>query len=210
MKLKQLEAALGGLEQFQAPKVQLEQYPTGPHIAARILYTMESSFGDVEGRTVMDMGCGCGTLGIAASLLSAGHVIGVDCDADALAIAAGNCSEMEVEMDFLHADIRNVPLKGDSLCVDTVVMNPPFGTRRKGADMEFLWAACQIARVAVYSLHKSSTREHVKRTAMKLKTVKSAEVVYELRYDIPLLYSFHRRAEVDIAADLWRFQISQS
>lgn len=29
--------------------------------------------------------------------------------------------------------------------VDTVVMNPPFGTRRKGADMEFLSAALQVA-----------------------------------------------------------------
>ena len=33
--------------------------------------------------------------------------------------------------------------------------NPPFGTRRKGADTEFLQAACQIARRAVYSLHKA-------------------------------------------------------
>jgi predicted RNA methylase len=28
--------------------------------------------------------------------------------------------------------------------VDTVIMNPPFGTRRKGADMEFLAAALKV------------------------------------------------------------------
>lgn len=28
--------------------------------------------------------------------------------------------------------------------VDTVVMNPPFGTRKKGADMEFLSAAMKV------------------------------------------------------------------
>lgn len=43
--------------------------------------------------------------------------------------------------------------------VDTVVMNPPFGTRKKGADMEFLSAAMKVASQAVYSLHKTSTRE---------------------------------------------------
>ncbi|KAL9399433.1 hypothetical protein Peur_008394 [Populus x canadensis] len=43
--------------------------------------------------------------------------------------------------------------------VDTVAMNPPFGIRRKGADVDFLSAALKIAREAVYSLHKTSTRE---------------------------------------------------
>lgn len=28
--------------------------------------------------------------------------------------------------------------------VDTVVMNPPFGTRRKGADMDFLLVALKV------------------------------------------------------------------
>lgn len=73
--------------------------------------------------------------------------------------------------------------------VDTVVMNPPFGTRKKGADIDFLFVAlkvklvtvrmfqsiffssfylkgmffisymCQVASQAVYSLHKTSTRD---------------------------------------------------
>ncbi|CAM6094998.1 unnamed protein product [Calypogeia fissa] len=43
--------------------------------------------------------------------------------------------------------------------VDIVVMNPPFGTCRKGADMEFLSAALKIAEKTVYSLHKTTTRE---------------------------------------------------
>ena len=31
--------------------------------------------------------------------------------------------------------------------VDTVVMNPPFGTRKKGADMDFLAAALKVKMV---------------------------------------------------------------
>jgi hypothetical protein len=50
------------------------------------------------------------------------------------------------------------PFRDDSF--DTVVMNPPFGTRRGGgADVAFLQAAVLAASGAVYSLHKSSTRD---------------------------------------------------
>jgi hypothetical protein len=42
---------------------------------------------------------------------------------------------------------------------DTVIMNPPFGTWRSGADVMFLRAACMLCQGVIYSLHKSSTRQ---------------------------------------------------
>lgn len=42
---------------------------------------------------------------------------------------------------------------------DTVILNPPFGTKIKGADMQFLKIATELTSNAVYSLHKTSTRE---------------------------------------------------
>ncbi|KAG0582728.1 hypothetical protein KC19_3G081000 [Ceratodon purpureus] len=203
MKLKQLESCLGDVTQFSSPKVELEQYPTGPHIASRMLFMAENSFGDITGRLVADLGCGCGTLGIAASLLDAGYVVGVDVDGDALALAQENCEEFEVEMDFVQASLSELPLQG--LHVDTVIMNPPFGTRRKGADMEFLAAALKVAGTAVYSLHKSSTRTHIQRAAVRDFGAKTADVLCELRYDLPASYKFHKQKEKDIAVDLWRF-----
>nr|XP_009772269.1 PREDICTED: methyltransferase-like protein 5 isoform X3 [Nicotiana sylvestris] len=200
MKLKQLEGLLGSLEQFSSPKIELEQYPTGAHIASRMLYTADNSFEDVNSKVVADFGCGCGTLGLAAGLLGAGwcridacslhgvfvnrSVIGLDIDTESLEIASANADELEV--------------------VETVVMNPPFGTRRKGADMEFLSAAMKVASQAVYSLHKTTTREHVKRAALRDYHARTAEVICELRYDVPQLYKFHKKKEVDIAVDLWR------
>ncbi|KAL3747455.1 hypothetical protein ACJRO7_016272 [Eucalyptus globulus] len=199
MKLKQLEGLLGNLQQFSNPKVELEQYPTGPHIASRMLYTAENSFGDVGDRVVADFGCGCGTLGIAAALLGAEHVVGVDVDSQSLEIASANAEELEV----LVLIVYNDHIVGQ--IVDTVIMNPPFGTRKKGVDMEFLRVALAVASQAVYSLHKTSTREHVKRAALRDFNASSAEVLCELRYDVPHLYKFHKKKEVDIAVDLWRF-----
>ncbi|KAK4364407.1 hypothetical protein RND71_015765 [Anisodus tanguticus] len=203
MKLKQLEGLLGSLEQFSTPKIELEQYPTGAHIASRMLYTAENSFEDVNSKVVADFGCGCGTLGLAAGLLGAESVIGLDIDTESLEIASANMDELELDMDFIQCDIRNLKRRGQ--IVDTVVMNPPFGTRRKGADMDFLSAAMKVASQAVYSLHKTTTREHVKRAALRDYNARSAEVICELRYDVPQLYKFHKKKEVDIAVDLWRF-----
>lgn len=47
MKLKELESYLQDVDGFEEPKIALEQYPTPPHIAARMLYTIESSYGCV-------------------------------------------------------------------------------------------------------------------------------------------------------------------
>ncbi|KAL7093614.1 hypothetical protein ACP275_11G050100 [Erythranthe tilingii] len=203
MKLKQLESLLGSLQQFDNPKIELEQYPTGPHIASRLLYTAENSFGDVADKVVADFGCGCGTLGLAAALLGAEHVIGFDIDAESIEIAYSNADELELDMDFVQCDIRNLGLSDRN--IDTVVMNPPFGTRKKGADMEFLSVALKVASQAVYSLHKTTTRDHIKRTALRDYNARSAEVVCELRFDVPQLYKFHKKKEVDVAVDLWRF-----
>ncbi|KAI3935022.1 hypothetical protein MKW98_009941 [Papaver atlanticum] len=203
MKLKQLESYLGNLEQFSNPKIELEQYPTGSHIASRMLYTAENSFGDISGKVVADFGCGCGTLSIASALLGAEYVVGIDVDTESLEIAGENAEDLEVDINFVQCDINNLSLRGQ--IVDTVVMNPPFGTRKKGADMNFLAVAMKVASQAVYSLHKTTTRDHIKKTVLRDLNAKSAEVICELRYDVPQLYKFHKKKEVDIAVDLWRF-----
>ncbi|KAF5742982.1 methyltransferase-like protein 5 isoform X2 [Tripterygium wilfordii] len=203
MKLKQLESLLGDLQQFTDPKVELEQYPTGPHIASRMLYTAENSFGDVSDKVVADFGCGCGTLATAAALLGAERVIGIDIDPQSLEIALLNAEELELDIDFVQCDVKMLGWRGRF--IDTIVMNPPFGTRKKGADMDFLRLALKVASQAVYSLHKTSTRDHVKKAALRDFDASSAEVLCELRYDVPQLYKFHKKKEVDIAVDLWRF-----
>ncbi|KAL6224053.1 hypothetical protein ACLB2K_002909 [Fragaria x ananassa] len=192
MKLKQLESLLGALQQFSNPKVELEQYPTGAHIASRMLYTV-----------VADFGCGCGTLGLAAGLLGAEHVIGIDVDPESLELASLNAEELELDIEYIQGNIKNLGWRAE--VVDTVIMNPPFGTRQKGADMDFLSVALKVASQAVYSLHKTSTRDHVKRAALRQFNASSAEVICELRYGLPQTYKFHKKREVDIAVDLWRF-----
>ncbi|KAJ2119789.1 hypothetical protein IW147_005604 [Coemansia sp. RSA 720] len=220
MKLKQLEGYLGEVAAFKNPKVQLEQYPTTAHLAARVLYTAESTFGDIDGKAVVDLGCGCGMLSIAAAMMGACSVVGIDVDSDALEIAQENIEEFEVEevVELMQASLCHeaastgsleldnqlvTPMKGK---FDTAILNPPFGTKpgNKGIDVLFLQAACSMATGAVYSLHKTSTREYLVKKAESWGF--ECDVLAELKFDVPMMYKFHKKKAVDIEVDLLRLQ----
>lgn len=91
---------------------------------------------------------------------------------------------------------------------DTVIMNPPFGTKHNaGMDMKFLMTAFNLARDVVYSLHKSSTRDYIQRRAIEVEA--KAEVFATLRYNLNSSYKFHKKTTVDIEVDCWRFDVSE-
>jgi len=147
-----------------------------------------------------------GMLSAGAALLGSPAVIGVDIDADALDVAVKNVDQFEdLPVEFVRADVLSIAQPGATsasagggwrrLRADTVIMNPPFGTRRKGADVDFLRAAARLVGRdggAVYSLHKSSTRAHLRKVALQELGCAEAEVLAELRYDLPATYKFHK------------------
>jgi hypothetical protein len=98
-----------------------------------------------------------------------------------------------------------IPLASN--CVDTVMTNPPFGTKpgNAGIDVTFLRTAIRLAKRAVYSFHKSSTREYIQ------KTVESwgyeVDVVAAMKFDIPKLYKFHSKDNVEVDVDLIRVNL---
>ena len=237
MRARALESLLSTVAPFDRPKQWLEQYPTTPPLAAGILSRARER-GDVEGKVICDLGCGCGMLTVAAILCDAGVVIGVDVDEDALETCKTNLESFDpaMEAELARADVavgvstrRRTREEDDAgrtsststsmgktdrrppsrLRCDTVVMNPPFGTRRAGADVAFLRAAFRIATGAIYSLHKTSTRAHIEKVAMTKFHAREAEVLARLRYDLPATYAHHREKSVEIAVDLWRFVPSE-
>ncbi|OAD79615.1 hypothetical protein PHYBLDRAFT_14652 [Phycomyces blakesleeanus NRRL 1555(-)] len=197
MKLKELEGILQDCAVFSDPKIQYEQYPTTAHLAARMLYTADTVYDDIEDKVIGDFGCGCGVLSIAANILGAGYSIGFDIDPDAVAIAQENCDQFDISMDFVLTDLTQARLDRFKGQIDTIIMNPPFGTKTKGVDMVLLKKAIEIAGTSVYSLHKTSTRDHI----MK----KAKEWGVGCEFDVPMMYKFHKKKSVDIAVDFLRF-----
>ena len=75
----------------------------------------------------------------------------------------------------------------NALKCDVVVTNPPFGTKsNEGVDLQFLAVAKSMATEAIYSLHKTSCRDGLRRKTKKMGL--KGEVVAELRFDLPKTY----------------------
>ncbi len=200
MKKKSLEMALSSVEPPESLTPSLEQYFTPASIAADILY-FAYSMGDIAGKSVADLGCGSGIFSIGAVLLSAESVVGLDTDEGSLIKAAENagCFPEAAEylkdgrLEFVQSDVA-----GFGSRVDTVLMNPPFGSQKKGADRPFIEAALRNARV-VYSLHNARTEEFVIKKAWEMGAEVTAMKNY--KFPIPFMFKFHRKekASIDVA-----------
>lgn len=192
MKKNELERKLQRIAPHTRPRPDLEQYSTPATVAADMLFTAYS-FGDIAGRTVLDLGCGSGILSIGAALLGASRVTGIDVDPAAVEDAKMNAEESGVDIDIFQADVGEIALKAD-----TVIMNPPFGAQRRNADRPFLEAAVRAAP-RVYSLHNARTVDFL----LKMVSALGREVFFQKSYkfEIPHMFEFHdkRKKEIEVA-----------
>jgi len=180
------------------PDVALEQYTIPADMAAEILFQACYTYSDIENKTVADLGSGTGRLALGASILGAEYVIGVDLDLLSLNHASRTARDLGLRVDWVLSDIQT--LRGP---VNTVLMNPPFGTKRPHADIKFLQIALTLGEVT-YSIHKSSTRRHVNRWLTERGA--EAERILSGRMDIPHQFSFHKRKRGRVAVDVFRNQ----
>ncbi|MEM2882102.1 MAG: METTL5 family protein [Candidatus Bathyarchaeia archaeon] len=190
---------LEGTKPHPNPKEALEQYTIPARTAAEILFLAQAVHGDLEGKRVADLGCGTGRLSIGAALLGAELVVGVDIDPEAIAVAARNGESVGVKgIQWVVSDIST--LRG---LFDTVIQNPPFGVRRRGADRRFLERALELGRV-IYSLHKSDPdgRGFIKRLVEKQGG--AITHLYQMDMYIPPTFDFHIRRRHRVAVDLYR------
>ena len=139
---KSLAVELSRLKTFTNPKVKLEQYPTDSESAAEFLWEAYMA-GDIEDKTITDLGAGTGILGIGAYLLGARGVYFVEKDKDAVEDLKENLAKIQLDDNYtiFQKDVRDVELDSD-----VVIQNPPFGTRDKHADKVFLEKAKTIAK----------------------------------------------------------------
>ncbi|MBI2577152.1 50S ribosomal protein L11 methyltransferase [Candidatus Woesearchaeota archaeon] len=193
-----LAIALSALEGFSKPEVRLEQYPTDSEVAASVIWNAYQ-LGDINGKEVVDLGCGSGILGIGALLLGAKKVSFVDINPEAIDKARKNANRVKSEG---SASFYGCPVERFSEKGEVIVMNPPFGTKSEHADREFLIKAFHSAPT-IYSFHKTSTKLFVESIA------KDSGLVISHRWDFsfPLKASlpFHRRRIHNIAVSCFRF-----
>jgi len=195
MKLRHLEIKLEKTEGFQSPDTSLEQYPTPPPLAARLLFHAAQN-GDITGRDVCDPGCGTGILSIGAALLGARNITGIDCDGNAIMVARKNAENFNVRVNFIRQEISGGFIPGEHW--DTMVMNPPFGAQKCHADRVFIDFALKYAGVIYMIANRGSI------PFVHAYTQKRAEILetFEAKLPIKHLYHFHKKDLVEIPVEI--------
>lgn len=154
---KELAIYLSKLEVFEHPHIQLEQYPSDGDVAAKLIWQATND-GNIEDKTIIDLGCGTGILGIGALLMGAKYIIFVDIDATVYQTLMRNIATLKEDYEFPGTyEFINLDVKQFHQVADTIIMNPPFGTKIKHADRVFLESAKHCAN-HIYSMHKTSTK----------------------------------------------------
>jgi putative methylase len=199
MRLRHLEMALERLEGFPAPSPAQEQYHTPAVLAARLLHHAWSR-GDIEGKVILDLGCGTGILACGAMLLSPRRAVGVDLDPAALATAEENARRLDVAVTFLQADISDLGTIAEKGPYDTVVMNPPFGAQKPHADRPFIDAALALAPV-VYGIFNAGSRQFL---ASYVSGRAEITDMVDARFPIRRTFRFHRDDMREIPVEIAR------
>lgn len=193
---RQLEILLEKVEGFAEPSARREQYATPATVAASVLHWAYMQ-GDLEG-LVCDLGSGTGVLAIGAKLLGADRVVGLDVDPRAVKTAEENARRVGVSVDWVVGDVNHLPFKP---VFNVVVMNPPFGAQRRGADRPFLRGALGIADV-IYSIHNYGSKDFVQRFISPSVITEWRTVEFPIRHT----FEFHRRERHVIKAEMYRIE----
>ena len=198
---KKLEMILEKINVDYFQKVQYEQYQTPTEIVSLILFTATYTYNDVIGKVVCDFGCGSGRFALGSKILGAKRTIGIDIDPDAILCSLNNMKKLKLRnVEWILGDIEYI-----NITCDTVIENPPFGTKKRHSDLIFLRKAFESANV-VYSIHKytEDIKKFIEKTAKKEKFIISK--IIPLKLEIPFVYRFHTKPKYYVKAAVFRFE----
>ena len=177
------------------PAAPLEQVATPAEAAADLLSAIVRFVG-LEGRSVVDLGCGTGRLAIGAALLGASPVTGVEVDDSLAPVARAAAQRAHVRVDFRTSDVARWEGRAD-----IILMNPPFGAQRRHADRAFWDRAFSLSDRAVGAFAATVSRSFIARVALE----RGAQVleVESIPWSLPRTFPHHRAANVRLAVDRW-------
>ncbi|MCL4376640.1 methyltransferase [Candidatus Parvarchaeota archaeon] len=137
--------------------LKLEQYSTDVDTAYRLIYFVDYNV-DIAGKTVADLGCGNGILGISAALFGAGKVDMYDIDEKAVYAAKQNIEKLHIK--------NAKPIRMDMFDIneryDIVISNPPFGFQSNFNLNAFIKKANSLSE-NIFFIYKDN--QEIKKTA---------------------------------------------
>ncbi len=164
---KKIEIILEEIPEPVFPNEKLEQYPTPSWIVAEILWNLKLKEYTIKYKVLFDLGSGTGRICIGGIMVGFKECIAIDIDENLL-------KEMEKTRLYKKYSERINPVRGDVSYIpfrrlekSIVLMNPPFGIKRKGMDTVFLDTATKISnRIISVHLYNEKSILYLKKSVL--------------------------------------------
>ena len=188
------------IKSFQKGILELEQYTLPAQLIAFILAYTEK---DLKNQNIVEFGSGTGRISLPLLKFFSPNVLCIDVDSEAMLNLKRLLKAQKLNAELLISAIEFLDTSSWNNSYEVTIMNPPFGTKRKGIDIVFLKKALIFSK-KVITIHKSNqeSRRLINRTSSNYN--KSCEILATLEFPIPPLFMFHKKKNHYVCVDVYK------
>lgn len=183
---------------------EMEQYATEGDFAARWISAINEA-GDIDEEThVVDLGAGNGILGIGLVLAGAAAATLIEVDGEAATAAKQGVRQLGLgeRVEVKTIDLTSITKIPAEIQCDLIIMNPPWGFQKRGADRPFLELALRSEAEVIHLLHAAQATHP---PAMANDAGWQSEELLAGRFRLPAKHTHHRSRMKETEVKCWRF-----
>lgn len=188
------------INSFRKGKINLEQYTLPAQLIAFILAYTEK---DLMNKKIVEFGSGTGRISLPLLKFFSPNLLCVDVDSEAMYSLKRLLNTQKLNAELLISAIEFLETHSWKNSFEVTIMNPPFGTKRRGIDIVFLEKALIFSK-KVISIHKSNRESRKLINRISRSYNKSCEILATLEFPIPPLFVFHRKKSHYVRVDVYR------
>ena len=187
---------------FDRPKITLEQYTLPAQLISFMLVYLEK---DLLNQKIVEFGSGTGRISLPLLKFFSQNLLCIDVDPEAMFNLKRLLNTKKLNAELLISSIEFLETHSWRNSYSVTIMNPPFGTKRRGIDIVFLEKAL-IFSEKVISIHKSNQESRSLINRISRNYNKSCEILATLEFPIPPLFLFHRKKTHFVGVDIYKIR----
>ncbi|MFX1515015.1 MAG: METTL5 family protein [Promethearchaeota archaeon] len=188
------------IDSFHEGNVKLEQYSLPAQLIAFILAYTEK---DLMNQKIVEFGSGTGRFSLPLLKFFSSTLLCIDVDSEAILNLKRSLKTQKLNAELLISAVEFLETFSWNRRFEVTIMNPPFGTKRRGIDIVFLEKALIFSK-KIITIHKSNqeSRRLINRTSQQYN--KFCEILATLEFPIPPLFTFHKKLTHYVCVDIYR------
>jgi putative methylase len=188
------------INSFYKGKIRLEQYTLPSQLIAFLLVHIAK---DLMNQRIVEFGSGTGRISLPLLKFLSPHLLCVDVDSETMHGLKRLLNTEGLKAELLISAIEFLETYSWKDAFEVTIMNPPFGTKRRGIDIVFLEKALIFSK-KVISIHKSNRKSRKLIERISQNHNKSCEILATLEIPIPPLFLFHRKKNHFVCVDVYK------